>query len=210
MKKKQTLMEKLAESLHYKDKARIRKIVYEYEGDLNVNERNALVSYVYKESLMNNPQIENVIKAVNYVTRHGHTRNAIKQISKAMRESIFVVCSWHKSPAKDHKDFQGKIYIDENWKNRVKSESLINKIQNFINENNIKTIQEVVNSPVYLCVRPNCKHILIPISIKKALNKPVREFLKETPNGISFSRNLSDRERYKRFKRIKDIYKKTL
>ena len=40
---------------------------------------------------------------------------------------IFYICSRHNDCAEDHKDYQGKVYIDANWREAVKDDKEILK-----------------------------------------------------------------------------------
>lgn len=65
---------------------------------------------------------------------------------------IFYIASAHGDCAKDHKDYQGKLYVDAYY-NRHNRE-----LCDFVRENEIKTIQWVTGKPVYFVTRPHCRH----------------------------------------------------
>lgn len=79
---------------------------------------------------------------------------------------IFYVASSHADSAEDHKDYQGKIYVDRYWKNYDKDGSL----EKFIRKNDIRSVQWVTGSPVYFITRPNCRHYFVNYSIDDILN----------------------------------------
>lgn len=67
---------------------------------------------------------------------------------------IFYVASRHGDCAEDHKDYQGKIYVDRYWHNYDTD----GKIAQYVRANNIRTVQWVVGEPVWFLTRPNCRH----------------------------------------------------
>lgn len=83
---------------------------------------------------------------------------------------IFYVASKHEDCAEDHKDWQGKIYIDEKWKNLVFDRKLKKRIEEYIDRNNIKTFQWVLGRPVWFITRPNCRHFFKAVDTLAVLN----------------------------------------
>ena len=71
---------------------------------------------------------------------------------------IFYLASKHLDCAADHKDWQGKVYVDEKWKKLVKDANLKERVARYIEQNNIKTFQWVLGKPVWFITRPNCRH----------------------------------------------------
>jgi len=106
---------------------------------------------------------------------------------------IFFLASDHADCADDHADYQGKIYIHENWASMVQDEEIRNKISKFIQKNNIKTIQWVKGKPVWFTTRPNCRHFFIPITIEQALGniKDLKSRLR-TSQGTYKKKNYND------------------
>ena len=113
------------------------------------------------------------IKVINKVLSHN-----LDQIKKAIMPDgtvhdtnikIFYLASFHKDSASDHKDYQGKMYIDENWEKIDFYYSIKNAIKYYIRQHNIQTIQWVTGKPVWLITRPNCRHYFKELSIKEVL-----------------------------------------
>lgn len=98
------------------------------------------------------------------------------------RESgqIFYLCSKHGDSAKDHVDWQGRIYVDEKWDRYDMDKGVLD----FINGNQIHTIQWVISNPPYLVTRRNCRHFFRAIDSKDVLTKSVSKLIKE--NKTSF------------------------
>ena len=81
---------------------------------------------------------------------------------------IFFLASSHADCADDHVDYQGKIYVKENWQRFIKPEKIA-EIQDFITKKDIKTMEWVIGKPVYFT----------PITIEQALKKSLKELHKE-------------------------------
>ena len=111
--------------------------------------------------------------------------NMIK--SGAENGVIFYIPSFYGDCAPDHEEFQGKIYIDENWQN-ICDKDRIEEVENYIRANKIMTVQEVSGEAGnYFTTRPNCRHYFQYISIDEVLGakdlKAVREKMDLNYNG---------------------------
>ena len=106
-------------------------------------------------------------KAVNYaaslIVHHEVRKFESEEKDKALEDGfkenrksgrIFYVASRHADSAEDHKDWQGKIYVDRYWHNYDTDGS----IARYIKENDIRTVQWVTGKPVWFITRPNCRH----------------------------------------------------
>ncbi len=82
---------------------------------------------------------------------------------------IFYLASEHADSADDHANFQGKIYVLENWESKITDSETREKVRNFIREKDIRTIEWVKGEPVWFNTRPNCRHYFIPITIEQAM-----------------------------------------
>lgn len=82
---------------------------------------------------------------------------------------IFFLASEHSDCADDHAPYQGKIYVHEDWQDMIDDEELREKVSNFIQKNDIRTIQWVKGTPAYFATRPNCRHYFMPITIEQAM-----------------------------------------
>jgi len=93
-------------------------------------------------------------------------------------KSFFLV-SKHSDCAKDHIEYQGQIYIDENWKKLISNSNneLKVAIENYIRINNIKSYQWVIDKPVWMITRPNCRHFAKVLSVSEVLNNPTWQLL---------------------------------
>ena len=107
---------------------------------------------------------------------------------------IFYLASSHSDCAKDHKDYQNRVYFDEKWKSYVKSPELRREIQNCINQRHMKSFQWVTGKPVWFITRPNCRHYFKPI--------PTSEVLGHTYDELT--------EKYKMYRKVGSKRVKTL
>lgn len=99
--------------------------------------------------------------------------------AKSMGAKVFYLCSWHGDCAEDHADWQGKLYYDRFWRRHVKNEYVRAKVESLIQERNMKSIQWVTNSPVWLITRPNCRHYFEAVSVEDAMEGSDAELLEE-------------------------------
>lgn len=99
------------------------------------------------------------------------------QLVDLFSQGVFYLCSSHKNPAKDHADWEGKIYISKDWKERVSPDEA-EKISAYVQNHQIRTVEEITGAPVWLVTRPNCKHYLVPVTVEEVLQNSVRKLLK--------------------------------
>lgn len=116
----------------------------------------------------------------------------------------FFLASSHPKPAKDHADWEGKVYYDEDWEKYV-SDQDADRIRAYIRNHKLRSVQWVVGPPVYLVTRRNCKHYLRPIPLEEVLHSSAKSLLKKhkmyMPNEKPVSRDvLYYREYYDRLK----------
>lgn len=90
-------------------------------------------------------------------------------------KTVFYLCSAHTHPAKDHKDHQGKIYVDAKWRDYMQNVKETNKVYKYIKSNNTTTIQKITSAPTYMIYRPYCKHYFVPISTSVVLKNGGRD-----------------------------------
>lgn len=92
-------------------------------------------------------------------------QEANKYLFEASKENgvVFYICSYFGDCAKDHEDYQGKYYYDEDWTSFGYDEEISKRIQDYIDSNNIESYQSVVDNEPFLTTRPNCRHSLRPV-----------------------------------------------
>lgn len=108
------------------------------------------------------------------------------------KEGIFFMCSKHYPVAPDHKDYQGKLYVNQNWRNLVQGR-YYRAVSEYIKNSGVLTIQSVMKNPPYLITRPNCRHklVVVPVSavLKSVNDKSVlNEYRKESHSKKSHSK----------------------
>lgn len=105
-------------------------------------------------------------------------RTAIRTNRKLENPRIFYLASAHNDCASDHKDYQGKMYIDEKWQDLIKNEELKQEIQKYVNIHNVKTFQWVIGKPVWFITRPNCRHYVKSMKTEDVLGKSVETLIR--------------------------------
>ena len=93
------------------------------------------------------------------------------------KPKIFYLASKHKDSASDHAQWQGHIYIDEKWRSYV-DEKTKQKIEKYIAANDVRTVQWVMDKPVWFITRPNCRHYFEAIATNEVLKTPKTKLLK--------------------------------
>ena len=104
----------------------------------------------------------------------------IREMLSSAVDSPFFLCSAHPKPAKDHAEYQGRMYYDENWEETGNySDQDKIAIRAYIRNHKLQTVQWVTGPPVYLVFRPNCKHYLTNIPLDEVLAASARSLLKK-------------------------------
>lgn len=157
-------MEKFALNLAEKSKKQLDKAIptLETEGSLET----AIALWFF--DLLDKKKIFSKTNSISYqVATHYESdmkdellRLEVKRNRNFENPRVFYLASSHNDCAEDHKDYQGKIYIDEKWKALIKDENLKDEIQKYVNIHQIKTFQWVTGKPVWFITRPNCRHYM--------------------------------------------------
>lgn len=100
-------------------------------------------------------------------------KNEVKRFLKD-EDTVFFLCSSHTSPALDHKDYQGRVYIDRFWRKKVQG-FMYYAVMSYIKNHKCLSVQESMTGPPYLCTRPYCKHYFIPLRTTEVLHTSVRK-----------------------------------
>ena len=104
-------------------------------------------------------------------------RGKREDIHQLLEEGVFYLCSSHKNPAKDHAEWEGKVYVAADWRSRI-DQDMHGKVAAYIRNHDVRTVEWVTGEPVYLVFRPNCKHYLIPVTVEEVLGNSVKKLLK--------------------------------
>jgi hypothetical protein len=149
----------------------------DYEQSL-VQRRGVIYSSI-RAKIQNNDLIKDA-NLVMYSYEHRLKHDQMNELLDKAEEdkSPFFLCSSHPKPAKDHADWEGKLYYDEDYEQYVPPEQLIS-IRAIIRNRKLVTVQWVVGAPVYLCTRRNCKHYFRNLPIEEVLHSSPRSLLKK-------------------------------
>lgn len=170
----------------------IRNLVNTY-ADINRNEKYKLYRTVLdlyrkmrrsdtvQQDLERDYNYVQVVKAARRVMRNRDIRNKQKSLREAISstDNVFFVCSKHRKPAEDHKDYQGKIYVDRFWRTKLDLD-MQKKVAAYIKNHNILTVQYITGEPVYMTTRPYCKHYFIPVSTDYVLHASYKKVVEST------------------------------
>lgn len=146
--------------------------------------------------------IKKYITSMNKVNEHSRVRIRKEKLKEQLRVSrankeVFFMSSTHSNPACDHKDYQGKIYVDRFWKNSLAdSKTVQSKVAAYIRNHNVMTVQSVCKAPVFLMTRPYCKHFFIPVSIEEVLGSSLNKIKKKHPEGTVLEHNVNYRKKF--------------
>ena len=149
----------------------------DYEQSL-VQRRGVIYSSI-RAKIQNN----DLIKQANQVMYSYEQRLKHDQMNELLDKaeedkSPFFLCSSHPKPAKDHADWEGKLYYDEDYEQYVPEEQLIS-IRAIIRNRKLVTVQWVTGAPVFLTTRRNCKHYFINVPTDEVLHSSARSLLKK-------------------------------
>jgi hypothetical protein len=116
----------------------------------------------------------------------------ITQMSFDESPFVFVIASEHGDSAPDHKEWQGKIYYNENWRQFIADPELAKQVESFIQRRNLRSYQWVRGEPVKMWTRWNCRHKLRTIPVEDVLQKPLRTVLQEN-NFTRFGKPMKEK-----------------
>ena len=91
--------------------------------------------------------------------------------ANAMNKKWFYLCSSHADSAKDHVDYQGKIYIDDNCDDP--------KCLALARMYHMQSYQWVIGKPVWMVTRPNCRHYFKALTYNEVAGKSYESLIKE-------------------------------
>lgn len=117
----------------------------------------------------------------------------------------FYLASSHNDCAKDHKDWQGKLYVD-----KFAPKDVILYAKN----RGLYEMQWVIDSPVWFITRPNCRHYFVSLSYdevnKKSLKKLKKKHHTHTDEGnreFQTPARIAVEEYEDRLKLLKSMYR---
>lgn len=139
---------------------------------------------------------KDLVQVMGKLERHTDSRDKAKRIKDTIARSrsnvtddpgklpiIFYACSRHSSPANDHKDYQGAIYVDRYWRRYtvgMMPEWITAAVEDYIEKNEVVSIQKIMGPPVWLGVRSYCRHIFTPVKTLTVLTENKNTYIKKT------------------------------
>lgn len=147
---------------------KFKSISYDYANKVEQNAKEDLLKSTYKENQEINDKIE------------WEDKEKAKSLVR-----IFYLVSAHNDCAKDHLDYQGRIYIDEKWRSVIKDEEIKREIEDYIAKNNVLVWQKILYSPVWLITRPNCRHYFQVLTVNTVFNSTSTNSLLNKYNMVS-------------------------
>ena len=169
----------------------LRTIVNSYSG-LNRDERYNIYWSAYKvcraakkagndwkKVISLGRSYDTVVSSVRRVKASYDLRSKRRATREQLKSgTVFFVCSSHDKCADDHKDYQGKIYVDRFWRLKVKG-SQYYAVQSYIKNKGVRTVQDIMKGPVWLTTRPYCKHYFIGVDVDTVLHNSVKKIATE-------------------------------
>lgn len=171
--------------------------------------KTADLMYIQNGNLLNS-QIKMYYSGLNKINEHANSRKRKMNLLETMMyhrasAGVFYICSIHSNPAEDHKDYQGKIYVDRYWKDTLKGlPEMRKKVAAYIKNHGIMTVQEAIREPVYLITRPYCKHFFISLDTDEVLGNSVNKIIKNHSQISVKTHNIDYRKKFYRFR--KQVY----
>ena len=142
------------------------------------------------------------------LVREIETREKNAYVTDLLSDGIFYLCSFHKDCAADHLDYQGKIYVSEDWKARCMDYDHA-KIAAYIKNHNVQTIEWVLGEPVWMTTRPNCRHYFVSVGVEEVLHNSVKKLLKAndliSDSGERDNAYYTYREYYERLRMLLEL-----
>lgn len=198
----------------------LRKVL-EARDDLNAREKSAIYKHfvnMYRTQLYDP---ESSIKLMNQVERAStgrYKRDKLKNTMKENREQklpiIFYLCTYHEKPGSDHKDYQGKIYVDRYWKSALLEGHglgwLEEPIKSYISNHGILTVQEVTQGKPHLITRPYCRHKLIALNTWDVLTSSLSAIKRDHPDAVMGSGSKSKRQYKKEYNDLLTVLKTSI
>lgn len=183
--------------------------------DFNIREKRCLYKIVkktvllmyYQNGNLYNRQIKQYVTGLNKVEEHKNVREKKFNMTMNMRynratQRVFYMCSTHSNPAKDHAEWQGKIYVDRFWREALAYDDVrLKMVAAYIKNHDVKTVQEICGAPVYLLTRPYCKHFFISLDTNEVLGSSINKIKKNHPEAVVHTHNINYRKKYYQIRR---------
>lgn len=109
--------------------------------------------------------IDSLIQMFNRIERSQEAEEKQEGLNDLLsHRAIFFMLSSHAKCAKDHLEYQGKIFVDMHWRQKMdKADPGYYAVQSYIRNHAVPTVQSHTRRAPYLVTRPNCHHFFIPL-----------------------------------------------
>lgn len=130
---------------------------------------------VYESIRRTLPDLE---KVKNRIGSRAEESDKKSYLDDLVSDGIFYLCSEHADCAEDHRDYQGRIYVSSDWRERCRSDEERKRVGAYIRNHRCKTVEWVTWEPVYMVTRPHCRHYFIRLDTDEVLGRSVRSLLR--------------------------------
>ena len=138
-------------------------------------------------------------------TKQLHVRSGMKLCRARETPIVFYLVSSHQKPQKAHADLQGQVLVDRYWRAVLEDRPrMFSEVEDYLKTHPTMTVQQAMDAPHYLIVRPNCRHRLIPLPTNKVLclsKQELRKAYNKAPTHVR--RPITDAERYRQLQELK-------
>ena len=95
-------------------------------------------------------------------------REAVRDMLGAAGTVLYYVPR-HPRCAEDHADYEGRYYVDADWRDKVADPRDRRELARFVEKNRIGTVQDISGRAPWLTTRPNCRHRFVAVPMWAAL-----------------------------------------
>lgn len=167
-------------------------------------QENALLLVLFFNSSMYDYKATSII---NKYVRDQNEKDKVTIIDNMLKDKTkpFYMASWHKDSARDHKDYQGKLYYDESTKDE--------DVLEYAREHDLKSLQWVTGKPVWFVTRPYCRHYFTQHTLEevkkgvKPRTRKVGDRALQTPPRVTLEYYLDRLDQLERLYRVFKIPK---
>lgn len=130
---------------------------------------------VYESIRRTLPDLEDVKNRIGSRAEESDKKSYLDDL---VSDGIFYLCSEHADCAEDHRDYQGRIYVSSDWRERCRSDEERKRVGAYIRNHGCRTVEWVTWEPVYMVTRPHCRHYFIRLDTDEVLGRSVRSILR--------------------------------
>ena len=90
-------------------------------------------------------------------------------VDSRSKGEYFYLASSHNDCAKDHKPYQGRLYVDDKAPKEV---------IDYAHDRGLYTLQWAMDAPAYFITRPNCRHYFVTLTLDQVRGKSLKALRK--------------------------------